>query len=191
MEDEIKKHDKDFKHTGLFVNHTLLNRDANCLYFFARADWSKGNRTNRTNIAFSINLDGSNLKRHKQHIGGHPEWAEGSLLIGRDGDKQILYDVDKKKVVGQLGTPELFPEPEGDISLSPDGNWFVNGYKEKSENSNNNYYAVYRRSDGAFVRSEGIDKGSYGGNVRIDAAPRWNRSNDAILVPGIAENKTR
>ncbi len=189
MEDEIKKNDKDFKNSGLFINHTLLNREATRLYFFAREGWKKGG--NKTNVAFSINLDGTNLKRHKQHIGGHPEWAEDNLMIGREGDKQILYSVDQAKVVGQLGTPELFPNPEGDISLSPDGNWFVNGYKVARPEGNKNYYAVYRRSDSAFARSKGIDKGSFSGNIRIDPSPRWNRSNDAILVPGIAGNKTR
>jgi len=128
----------------------------------------------------------STCHAHK-HIGGHPEWAEGNLLIGRQGDNQIFYDVDKKKVVGQLGTPEMFPKPEGDISLSPNADLFVNGYKK----NNNNYYAVYRRSDSAFVRSKGFDKGSYSGDIRIDPAPRWNRTNDGILVPGIAKNKTR
>jgi len=189
MEDEIKKYDENFKNTGLFVNHTLLNRDANRLYFFAREGWNKGG--NKTNVAFSIHLDGSNLMRHEQHIGGHPEWAEGNVLIGRNGKRQILYDVDKKKEIGQLGTCELFPNPEGDISLSPNGDWFVNGYKVEREDGNKNYYAVYRRSDGAFVRSIGIDKGSFSGNIRIDPAPRWNRTNDAILVPGIGLNKTR
>jgi len=86
-----------------------------------------------------------------------------------------------------MGTPEMFPKPEGDISLSPSGEWFVNGYGDK----NKNYYAVYRCSDGAFVRSKGIDKGAYSGDIRIDPAPRWNRTNDAILIPGLAENKTR
>jgi hypothetical protein len=86
-----------------------------------------------------------------------------------------------------MGDSKMFPKPEGDISLSPNGNWFVNGYKD----SGKNYYAVFRRSDGAFTRSMGIDKGSYSGDIRIDPAPRWNRTNDAILVPGIAENKTR
>ncbi len=47
-----------------------------------------------------------------------------------------------------MGTPKMFPKPEGDISLSPGGDWFVNGYGD----NNKNYYAVYRRSDGAFVR---------------------------------------
>ena len=121
------------------------------------------------------------------HIGGHPEWAEGSLLIGSQGKDQILYDVDTMKVVGRLGTPEIFPNPEGDISLSPNGQWFVNGYKQGKKN----YYVVYRRRDGAYVRSEGLDNGSYGGDIRIDPAPRWNRTSDAILVPGIARDKTR
>jgi len=190
MEDEIIKELGEFNNTGMFINHTLLNRDATRLYFFAREGWFKGG--NKTNVAFSIHLDGSNLKIHKQHIGGHPEWAEGTILIGREKNKQIYYDVDKSKVVGQLGTPKEFPDPEGDISLSPDGNWFVNGYKRQSkEKGNKNFYAVYRKRDSAYVRSKGIDKGAYMGNIRIDPAPRWNRTNDAILVPGISENKTR
>ena len=86
-----------------------------------------------------------------------------------------------------MGTPEIFPEPEGDISLSPNGNWFANGYKKGKKN----FYVAYRRSDGAYGRSQGLDKGSYSGDIRIDPAPRWNRSNDALLVPGIAKNKTR
>jgi hypothetical protein len=189
MEEEIKNHIKDFNNTGLFINHTLLNRDANRLYFFAREGWVKGG--NKTNIAFSVHLDGSNLILHEQHIGGHPEWEGGSVLIGRSGKRQILYDVDQKKEVGQLGTPKIFPNPEGDISLSPNGDWFVNGYKVESDDGNKNYYAVYRISDGAFNRSAGINKGSFSGNIRIDPSPRWNRTNDAILVPGISDNSTR
>lgn len=190
MEDAIIKHIGPFNNTGMFINHTLLNRDANRLYFFAREGWVKGG--NKINIAFSVHLDGSHLKVHEQHIGGHPEWAEGTIMIGRKGKKQILYDVDKSEIVGQLGTPELFPNPEGDIALSPDGNWFVNGYKVQSkEKGNKNFFEVYRRSDEAYAQSTGIDKGSYLGNIRIDPAPRWNRTNDAIFVPGISENKTR
>jgi hypothetical protein len=121
------------------------------------------------------------------HIGGHPEWAEGSKLIGRSGVNQVLYDVVQKKIVGQWGTPEIFPKPEGDVALSPDGQWFVNGYKQGDKN----FYTVYRRRDRAFAKSDGIFKGAYAGDIRIDPAPRWNRNNDLILVPGIAGNGTR
>jgi hypothetical protein len=81
----------------------------------------------------------------------------------------------------------MFPKPGSDVSLSPNGDLFANGYSE----SGKNYYAIFRRSDGTFARSEGIDKGEYSGDIRIDPAPRWNRTNDAILIPGIAENGTR
>ena len=157
-----------------------------CVYFFVRSGWS-GQRGNRINMPCSIHADGSGLTWHDTHIGGHPEWAEGNRLIGRQGKDQILYDVVKKAIVGRLGTPEIFPDPEGDISLSPDGEWFVNGHKKGSKN----FYSVYRRSDGGYGRSEGLDKGSYSGDIRIDPAPRWNRTSDVILVPGIAKDHTR
>lgn len=193
LETELKKRNPALDHTGLFINHTLWNRDSDRVYFFARGGWSKTmvNKGERVNTPCSINADGTGLTLHDQFIGGHPEWAEENLVIGieknEDGDKQILYNVDTRKIVGQLGNPEMFPKPEGDVSLSPDGNWFANGYGKGSKN----YYALLRRSDGAFIRSEGIDKGEYSGDIRIDPAPRWNRTNDAILVPGIDKNKTR
>ncbi len=194
LDDKLKEQKPNLNHSGLFINHTLLNRDGDRVYFFVRAGWS-GKDGDKINIPCSIHIDGTGLSLHKKHIGGHPEWAEGSVLIGREKpkgeeQKQILYDVDTQKVIGELGDSRMFPRPEGDISLSPDGNWFVNGYKLK-KTATENFFAIYRRSDGAFIRSPGIDKGAYSGDIRIDPAPRWNRTSDAILVPGIAKNKTR
>ena len=182
----LLKQNPKLKHSGLFINHTLLNRKGSRLYFFVRGGWS-GRKGDKINIPCSIHTDGSNLTLHPRHIGGHPEWDRGNVLIGRKDKDQILYDVDSKKVIGKLGSPQLFPKPEGDISLSPNGQMFVNGYKS----GNKNFYAVYRKTDGAFGRSKGLDKGSYSGDIRIDPAPRWNRTNDAILVPGLTKNKTR
>ena len=195
LEEKLKQRKPDLVHSGLFINHTLWNRDANRIYFFVRAGWN-GRDGNKINRPCSIHADGTGLTLHDKHIGGHPEWAEGSILIGSDKSKdrkerrQILYNVDTQKKVGRLGDSKMFPNPEGDIALSPDGKWFVNGYK-RAKTSTKNYYAVYRRSDGAFARSAAVDKGTYGGDIRIDPAPRWNRTNDAILIPGIAKNKTR
>ena len=185
LAERLKQRVPTVESTALFINHTLWNRRGDRVYFFVRGGWNQ--HGTRINTPCSIHADGTGLALHDTHIGGHPEWAEDGLLIGRQGRSQVLYDVDKKTVVGQLGTPEIFPNPEGDISLSPSGGWFVNGYQK----GNKNYYVVYRRSDGAYARSKGLDRGTYRGDSRIDPAPRWNRTNDAILVPGIAKDGTR
>ena len=185
LAEQLQQQGSNVEDTGLFINLTLWNRRGDRVYFFVRGGWDK--RGTFINTPCSIHADGSQLTLHQTHIGGHPEWAEDNLLIGRQGNRQILYDVDQMKVVGQLGTPEIFPDPEGDIALSPSGEWFVNGYKK----GNKNYYVVLRRSDGLSVRSAGLDRGSYGGDIRIDPAPCWNRTDDAILVPGIDDKNTR
>ncbi|MCH9022651.1 MAG: hypothetical protein IID32_07780 [Planctomycetes bacterium] len=141
LETALKKNRPNLDHTGLFINHTLWNRDSDRVYFFARGGWSKTmtHKGDKVNMPCSIHADGTGLTLHETFIGGHPEWAEGNLLIGiekgkgGEKDKQILYNVDTKKIVGQLGDPEMFPKPEGDISLSPDGNWFANGYKQSTK----------------------------------------------------------
>ena len=95
--------------------------------------------------------------------------------------------MEKKEMGGEIGHKGVFPNPEGDVSYSPDGKWFVNGYKSGSENK----WIIFRMSDGAHVQSEGIYKGSFEGDLRIDPAPRWNRTSDEILLPGIDENEVR
>lgn len=200
MDESLKKHGLHHPHTGLFINHTLVNRDSNRIYFFARANWTRmpgeKEKGERVNVPFTVDLDGTNLTPHTQFIGGHPEWDEGSVMIGAiktDGDlQQVCYDTETNEIIGRIGDSKMFPKPEGDIALSPDGDWFVNGYKPYDE-ATENFYAVYHRPTGAFARSPGIPKGSRSKNrdVRIDPAPRWNRTNDKILTPGLDDNNQR
>ena len=69
----LLKQNPNLNHSGLFINHTLLNRDGTRLYFFVRAGWS-GQDGDKINIPCSIHTDGNNLTLHSKHIGGHPEW---------------------------------------------------------------------------------------------------------------------
>jgi hypothetical protein len=155
------------------------------VYFYARARY--GDKTMAVNAPCSVRTDGTGLVAH-EYIGGHPEWAEGSRVIGQKGKRQVLYDVEKKEIVGQIATSEIIPKPGGDIALSPDGKWFVNGYGSGGKN----YYVIVRLSDGAYVRSQGFSRGPYvRGELRIDPAPRWNRTSDAVLVPCWTEDGTR
>lgn len=188
LADEIKSLIPDVEQTALFINHTLWNRPGDRIYFFVRGRWgAQGGKEPRINVPCSIHSDGSHLSLHEQFIGGHPEWAQDHTLIGSSKGRQVLYDVDLKKIVGQLGTAEVFPDPEGDISLSPNGDWLANGYKD----GNTNRYVIYRLSDSSYARSQGLDKGAYSDDIRIDPAPCWNRDNTAILATGIASDQTR
>ncbi len=186
LADLLRPHKPDIDKIPLFINHTLWNRNDDRIYFYARGNFS--NSDERIDVPCSMKPNGTALTLHDLHIGGHPEWAEGSFIIGSNGKRQVIYDIDKKKIVGHLGTPKIFPKPGGDTSLSPDGNWFVNGFHSKGKN----YYVIFRRSDGTYRHTPGFSRGAYvSGDLRIDPSPRWNRANNAILVPGIAKDNTR
>ena len=175
------------KDTPLFINHTLWNRTGDRIFFFARGGWRSdpGPGEKKLNVPFLVRPDGTGLVRMKDHIGGHPEWAEGHTMIGAIGSRQVLYDTDRQEVSGTLGDKTIFPRPGGDIALSPDGRLFVNGYRK----GGHNHYVVYRRRDKAFVRTRRFDQhGWTRGDVRNDPAPCWNRDGTKILFPSIADD---
>ncbi len=170
-----------------YINHSLCNRTGKFVYFYARA--RLGDETMAVNTPCSVRTDGTGLSSH-QFIGGHPEWDDGAVVIGAKGKQQVRYDITQSTLVGQIGRAGDFPSPGGDISLSPDGTWFANGYATNERKHNK--YVLFRRSDGAIVRSEAFSRGPYTrGELRIDPAPRWNRSGDAILIPGMTGDGTR
>jgi hypothetical protein len=180
----IRKKDPHIDELALFINHTLWNREGDRLFFFARAGWSNNKKYPRINVPFVINADGTGLKRLSTFFGGHPEWDYGNRMIGALDGRQILYDVDRDQVIGHLGNKEIFPNPEGDISLSPQGDWFVNGHKDKKQAMN--FYTFYQRSTDAWFRSQGFNIGQWiSGDLRQDPSPTWNRSGTKILVPGL------
>ena len=169
----------------LFINHTLWSRTGERLFFFARANFRK---PGRLNASFTIARDGTDLREQETHIGGHPEWDAGLRMIGSIANRQAVFDVDSQQLVELIGDRELFPDPEGDIALSPNLEWLANGYKQDGKV----HYVVHNRRTGETFRSEGYDlHGRVSGDLRCDPAPRWNREGDALLIPGMMEDGTR
>ena len=169
----------------LFINHTLWSRTGERLFFFARGNFGK---PGRINASFTIKADGTDLRRQQTHIGGHPEWDAGMRMIGSIANRQAVFDVDSQKLVELIGDTEMFPDPEGDIALSPNLEWLANGYKEDGKV----YYVIHNRRTGTTYRAGGYDLyGRVSGNLRCDPAPRWNRSGDMLLIPSMMEDGTR
>jgi hypothetical protein len=178
----------DVDEKALFINHTLWSRDDSRIFFFVRGDFEV--REKRLDVPFTMKADGSDLRPLPMHIGGHPEWLSGTQMIGAVNKEQIIFDVQQQKIVGKIGSPEIIPDPGGDIALSPNGQWFVNGFGKGGRN----YYNIIRLADGAWTRTEGVNQGGYiTGELRIDPSPDWNRDSTQFLVGGVADDaaKTR
>jgi len=188
MADAVRATRPEVDQKDLFVNHTLWSRNDERIFFFVRGDFEV--RGARLDIPFTMKADGTDLRPLALHIGGHPEWQSDSVMIGARDKDQILFDVERQAVTGVIGSPSIIPNPGGDIALSPDGKWFVNGYGEQGKN----YYNIIRLADRAWTRTVGVNQDGYiTGELRIDPAPDWNRDNTQILVGGVAadEQKTR
>ncbi len=171
---------------NLFVNHTLWSRGDARMYTFARANWNE--RGVRINVPLSFRADGSELTAHSQHMGGHPEWLDDRHIIGSLRGEQALYDVVAQRVTESWGDRAIFPNPEGDIALSPDGDWFVNGADRRGRNI---YTVLHRPTQRHTIIKATSVEGWSSGDLRIDGSPAWNRTSDVILIPGLADDGTR
>ena len=171
------------------VQHTLWNRDSDRIHFVVRGGADKRKKPNAWCI---VHADGTSLKRTQGD--GHPEWADEKTLILPAGDRFRLFDVDANRDIGYFGKRGDFPDPRNDNALSPDGEWFVGSHQLFKRAGNDTSGAVYtflRRTDEQIIRSPLVPGMNRRGLTRIDPAPRWNRTSDAILVPGVAKDGTR
>jgi hypothetical protein len=170
----------------LFLNHSLWNRDADRIFFYARADFEQTPRG--LDALFVVSPDGSGLTRLRHHLGGHLDWEAGHRMLGGVDGRHAVYDTDTQEFVGTIGDPDSLPDPNGDKALSPGGDWLVNGFRK----GETNYYVLFRRSDGTSLLSRGFDQhGWIRGELRDDPAPCWNRDGNQVLFPSIAEDAGR
>jgi len=171
----------------LFINHTMWNRDDDLIKFSVRGNWNLPDNKKRISVGFTINPDGSELRRRHDPIGGHNDWELGRRLLGAYKGGIALYDYDKKEIVEKVVDPGIYPDPKGDNAVSPDATWLVNG----SSMGSYNIYTLFRRSDGAWVRTQKFDRGRYrSGPTRIDGSPCWNRDGNQVLFPALTKNGT-
>ena len=118
-------------------------------------------------------------------------WA--SLSLSPDG-RTIAFDILGDLYVMPVSGGRAEPIARGmafetQPVFSPDGKWLVGSYKDKTKPSEY-VYTFFRRADGAVVHSPVVPTKVGGGDLRLDPAPRWNRTSDQVLVPGMAKDGT-
>ncbi len=188
LKEKLRGLDPGIERRHLFINHTLVNRNSDRVYFYCRADFESEPESKRLNVPFTVRPDGTELTVQRVFIGGHPDWAEGVQIIGAKDKQQVVYDVLTQQIVRVLGGASIFPNPGGDIAVSPDGRWLVNGHSDKGGNA----YTFLDLTTGRVLRSPVLRVGTWSSKeLRLDPAPCWNRSNDAIVVTGLADDGTR
>ena len=189
IDEKLSSNGFDSEERNLFINHTLWSRDGNWIYFFVRAGW-KADKDGREglNVACSIKVDGSSFIVGHKFIGGHPEWSKGTEIIGSYKDRQVVYDILKQKIIRKIGNNIIFPRPGGDISLSPNSVWLINGYNDKK---GYNHYSILNLKSGEWIKTPSFNTGNYEKDLRIDPAPRWNHDNNQILVSGLNNDGIR
>lgn len=172
----------------LYVHHTLWNRDGDRIFFVVRGGETVNGKKYYPNEACLIRADGTGLKLVP--FTNHREWGEGKNLVLASDNGYELFDVDQDKVVGRFGSKEIFPEPTSDNVLSPDAEFYV---ASKNPGGDSCIYTFFRFADGAFIDSPPVrTRGNpEDHDVRMDPAPRWNRTSDALLVSGIADDGTQ
>ncbi len=171
----------------LFINHTLWSREGDRILAFARGGWND-RALPRIDTPFVMDATGTMLKMPMEHIGGHPEWAPGGLLIGEHDNRQVLYDPLESRVVRELASREILRDAGADVALSPDGAWLVNGHRHHGDHT----YTLVHLESGAHCVSPRFDIGSYlSGDLRIDPAPCWRRDGRALAFPALAEDGSR
>ncbi len=185
LRDAIAPDRPDVDNQELFINHTLWSRDDDLIYFYARGNFEK---KDRINVPFTVRPDGTGLSKLEVFVGGHPEWAPNRQIIGCAEKKQVIYDVETRKLVRTLGDTTVFPNPEGDIALSPDATWLANGYVKSGRSG----YVFYRMDGGEVHYATAFDVSGYTqGELRIDPSPAWNRDGTAVLFPSLTNDAPR
>ena len=180
----------------IYAHHALVSRSGRHIFFLIRGRnnaWRNGywgKHAFHPNAGLIIRADGTGLRR--QSFDGHPEWAENDRLVVPGQTGFDLVDVASQKSVGRIGTEGVFRNTWEDNALSPNAVWHVASWNPTNSTC---IYTFFSRRSLFHVDSPPIQtmrRGSrHGTAVRIDPAPRWNRSGNAILAPGVAGDGTR
>lgn len=161
-----------------YFNHTLFSRAGSKIFWLARA------RPERNTTAFTVNRDGSGLKKcfPDGWGGSHYDWLnDEELMITAEYEAKqwshILFHVDKSDY-RRLGKGLL--DYDGHGTFSPDGQWMITDTYPKNGLNEQKIYLMDRRTEAVLPLGGFPQPIEFKKKWRCDLHCRWSPNGDII-----------
>ncbi len=176
---DIKEMVPDIPEGGIeYFNHTLISRDGSKIFWLARAI------PDRNTTSFTVNTDGSGLKRCFPDAwgGSHFDWLNGDELMITASylAKQyahILFTVGETDYK-RLGKGIL--DYDGHGTFSPDGNWMVTDTYPQGGMREQKIYLMDMKTEAVFPVGRFVEPEEFRRGWRCDIHCRWSPEGDII-----------
>jgi len=163
-----------------YFNHTLYSRDGSKIFWLARNQEYFWNTTN----AFTVNSDGSNLKRcfPDDWGGSHFDWLDGDRLMvtskyqGR-AYGHVLFTVGEKDYK-RLGGGIL--DYDGHGTFSPDGRWMVTDTYPSDGSHEQKLVLMDMHSEAVISLGRFVEPPEFTKGWRCDLHARWSPDGSMI-----------
>jgi hypothetical protein len=173
----------------MWFNHTVFNRDDSRFFFLARC-WTDPPRRRLESAMFTAAVDGSDLREVIPFGLGvsHFEWRNATEILATfrhqgNAIKHVLF-TDGQRDFREVGAE--FLSGDGHCSFAPDQKWIATdqGIGETLSKRLLVYNMVTR--EGQVIGDFPMRSSEYfGGDLRCDLHPRWNRTGTAICFDAL------
>jgi len=178
----VKEQVPDVPEEGIeYFNHTLFSRKGGKIFWLARAI------PHRNTTAFTVNKDGTNLRRcfPDGWGGSHFDWlTEDDLMITAKykakGDGHVLFTVDRDNY-RRLGNGLL--DYDGHGAFSPDGKWMVTDTYPSKALYEQKLYLMNMKTEAVLPLGRYVHPPVFrenGKDAACDLHPRWSPKGDMI-----------
>lgn len=162
-----------------YFNHTLFSRDGSKIFWLARA------RPQRNTTSFTVNRDGTDLKRcfPDGWGGSHFDWLNGNelMITGKYEAKQnahILFTIGKTNYK-RLGKGLL--DYDGHGAFSPDGKWMITDtYPYGNALREQKIYLMDMKTEAVLPLGQFVEPKEFSSHWRCDIHCRWSPKGDMV-----------
>ena len=177
---------EDYKNEKLWFNHVVFSRDGKRIFFLARLEL---NGMNRITAAFTVGLDGSDLRCVLPYEWGasHFDWLDGEHMVvtskyeaGKKWYHVFLKDGAAMDTYIVLAGEHM--QVDGHCHFSYDGKWMVTDSYPSGDARYRGLYLYNMETESFAMMMQLHEPRNFRGMWRCDLHPRWSAAGDQILL---------